>query len=198
MIAVLYADPAGVYAGLPDVDLWDEARDARRYAGPWPVVAHPPCQRWCKMAPVNQARYGQPVGEDDGCFAAALKAVQRFGGVLEHPAHSYAWAAHGLPWPPESGGWQRDIAGGWCCYVEQGHYGHAARKPTWLYAVNTELPELRWGAYDGPTAWISADRPRAILNAMGIAQLSKRQASATPPRFRDVLLALAVSARVAA
>jgi hypothetical protein len=46
MIAALFVAPDGVYAGLPGVEVWDEARDARRYAGPWPVVAHPPCQRW--------------------------------------------------------------------------------------------------------------------------------------------------------
>ena len=34
---------------------------------------------------------------------------------------------------------------GWCCHVEQGHYGHLSRKPTWLYAVRTERPRLIWG-----------------------------------------------------
>jgi hypothetical protein len=48
-VAALYVDPAGVYAGLDDVDLWDEKRDARLYAGPWSVVAHPPCKSWSIM-----------------------------------------------------------------------------------------------------------------------------------------------------
>ena len=195
MIAALYVQRDGAYSGLPGVELWDEARDARTYAGPWPVVAHPPCQTWCKMAPVNQARYGIPIGSDDGCFAAALASVRRWGGVLEHPAYSRAWRANGLPWPPEAGGWQRDSDGGWCCYVEQAHYGHRARKASWLYAIDTELPELRWGAAGHSGAWISSDRPRAVLNAMGIAQLSKREASATPPAFRDLLLSIAVCAQ---
>jgi hypothetical protein len=42
LIAALYVETGGVYYGLPDVDPWDEARDARLYDGPWPVVAHPP------------------------------------------------------------------------------------------------------------------------------------------------------------
>lgn len=46
MIAALFVQRGGVYFGLPDVDPWDEQRDARLYAGPLPVVAHPPCQRW--------------------------------------------------------------------------------------------------------------------------------------------------------
>lgn len=38
MIAALFVEPGGVYYGMPDVDPWDESRDARAYAGPWPVV----------------------------------------------------------------------------------------------------------------------------------------------------------------
>lgn len=58
MIAALYVDPNGVYSGLPDVEVWDEARDARTYAGPWLVVAHPPCARWGSLAFVNQPARG--------------------------------------------------------------------------------------------------------------------------------------------
>ena len=196
MIAALYVQAEGAYSGLPGVELWDEARDARTYAGPWPVVAHPPCQTWCKMAPVNQARYGIPIGSDDGCFAAALASVCGVGAACWSIRPT---SAHGvptdLPWPPEAGGWQRDSDGGWCCYVEQAHYGHRARKASWLYAIDTELPELRWGAAGHSGAWISSDRPRAVLNARGIAQLSKREASATPPAFRDLLLSIAASAQ---
>lgn len=46
MIAALFVEVDGCYAGLPDVDPWPIERDARQYAGPHPVVAHPPCQRW--------------------------------------------------------------------------------------------------------------------------------------------------------
>ena len=47
-VAALYVETNGVYYGLPDVDPWDEERDARLYDGPWPVVAHPPCARWVR------------------------------------------------------------------------------------------------------------------------------------------------------
>ena len=42
MIAALYVETDGCYYGLPGVDPWDEARDARTYAGPHPVVAQLP------------------------------------------------------------------------------------------------------------------------------------------------------------
>jgi hypothetical protein len=70
--------------------------------------------------------------------------------VLEHPEASHAWQAYGIAKPPRTGGWIRaDDFGGWTCCIEQGAYGHRARKATWLYAVRCALPELRWGRTPG-------------------------------------------------
>lgn len=91
MIAALFVEPDGVYSDLPDVDPWPESRDARLYAGPWSVVAHPPCQRWGRYwhgSPRKPHQY--KMGDDAGCFASALRSVRQFGGVIEHPAHSHA------------------------------------------------------------------------------------------------------------
>lgn len=190
VIAALYVETDGCYFGLDGVEPWDLLRDARTYAGPHPVVAHPPCDRWCQMAPVNQARYGHKIGDDGGCFESALRAVRTWGGVLEHPALSLAWPAFDLP-RPTGGGWTRTFCGGWVAEVEQRHYGHRARKATWLYAFRVDPISLRWGKGPPPTAWISTDRPRAELAALGIDQLSKREAKATPTEFRDLLLSIA-------
>jgi len=201
MIAALYVQHNGVYAGLPGVDVWDEARDARTYAGPWPTVCHPPCARWGRFWHGSTARPHQyQLGDDGGCFAAALASVRRWGGVLEHPAHSHAWLAHGLPWPPATGGWQQDVHGGWCCQVEQGFYGHASRKSSWLYAVGTELPPLRWGR--GPQRLdptMLARHGYAKARRIGIVALAggKRKTeirNATPIQFRDLLLSIAATA----
>jgi hypothetical protein len=45
-VAALYIDPRGPYPKMPVVDCWDETRDADRYAGAAPIVAHPPCGPW--------------------------------------------------------------------------------------------------------------------------------------------------------
>lgn len=55
MIAALYVETNGSYYGLDNVDPWDETRDARLYDGPYPVVAHPPCQLWGRFCHVNYA-----------------------------------------------------------------------------------------------------------------------------------------------
>lgn len=39
MIAALFVHTNGAYFGLPDVEPWDEKRDARKYAGPYPIWA---------------------------------------------------------------------------------------------------------------------------------------------------------------
>lgn len=200
-VAALYVARGGCYYGLPDVDPWDEVRDARLYAGPWPVVAHPPCARWGAFwfgAPGGKTRF--KAGDDSGCFAAAIAAVRQWGGVLEHPAHSKAWAAFGLACPLPGGLWSAaDMWGGWTCKVEQGHYGHALRKPTWLYLHGAQaLPDLCWGK-----SAFSADllvrhertRDSGNLRASPYRLLSHRQRAATPLPFRDLLLSIARQCR---
>jgi len=203
MIAALYVEPDGIYAGLPDVDAWDEARDARLYTGPHPVVAHPPCQRWGRFWHGSPSRPHQfKLGDDGGCFAAALAAVRRWGGVLEHPADSRAWSAHGLTPPPRNCGWHAaDFEGGWTCYVEQGFYGHAARKPTWLYACGVEVPSLRWGEGEQrlhpglvEKYGYAYARRKGLVSCIGGKDKTKKR-NATPIEFRDLLLAIARTAR---
>jgi hypothetical protein len=204
MIAALYVAERGCYTGLAGVDPWPESRDARLYAGPWPVVAHPPCERWGRSADGgSSARVKRVAGDDGGCFEAALQAVRRFGGVLEHPEASRAWPHFKLISPPRSGAWVAAGDGvGWTCCVEQGHYGHPGRKATWLYAVGADLPSLRWGSSAttvrrGRFA-LSPDltpeqRRRAIKTGI-VQRLSKNQRKATPIAFRDLLLDIARSA----
>ncbi len=72
-VAALFVDPNGVYAGLEGVEVWDEERDARLYDGPYPVVAHPPCNHWCQLASVNAARYETFKIGDDGEAASSRR-----------------------------------------------------------------------------------------------------------------------------
>ena len=208
-VAALYVETGGCYFGLPDVDPYDEARDARTYAGPWPVVAHPPCQRWGKLwagSPLWIKRTGErkTKGDDQGCFKCALSDVRRWGGVLEHPWGSHAWAHFGLNKPSRKGGWIKADEYGWTCCVEQGRYGHYARKPTLLYAVNCELPELDWGESE-------PQYPQEAIDKHGLDYCKKAGELAfrgggkdsparigTPTPFRDILLSMARSAGRAA
>lgn len=202
MIAALYVAEDGCYFGLPNVDAWPEARDARLYAGPHPVVAHPPCQRWGRFWHGSTRKPHQySLGADGGCFAAALVAVRRFGGVIEHPADSHAWSHFGLNKPRRGAGWTTaDFVGGWTCYVEQGHYGHFSRKATWLYAVGCDLPELTWRRAEQRLHPIALERygyekARRIGMAAMIGGKRKTEIrEATPILFRDVLLSIARSA----
>lgn len=201
MIAALFVATNGCYFGLPDVDPWDITRDARKYDGPHPVVAHPPCERWGRYWHGGpSARVRRIKGDDGGCFEAALRAVETYGGVLEHPEASHAFAAYGLPRPPKSGGWIMTPRGFVCC-VEQGHYGHRARKATWLYLVtDVDPPSLTWGPSRGERldeGFHSAEERKAA-RAAGIKprrRLSTAENIATPLPFRDLLISMARTAR---
>jgi hypothetical protein len=191
MVAALFVESDGCYFGLDGVDPWDIKRDARLYQGPHPVVAHPPCQLWGALAAVNFARWGgehNRPGNDGGCFAAAVKAVTLYGGVLEHPAKTRAWAHHGLP-KPTGTGWTQHGAQHWVCEVWQSAYGHRANKATWLLYCGDRPPfDLNWSRPIGTHQIGFHDQRGKGRNKPTV---SGKAASATPPAFRDVLLRLA-------
>lgn len=194
-VSVLFVMKDSIYKSLAD-DCYDEQRDALTYRGDNPVVAHPPCQLWGKMANVNFARWGgehNRPGSDGGKFAFALATVNRCGGVLEHPADSYAWAAHGLVRPLRGPKWYPS-GEGWVCEVWQSAYGHRARKRTWLYFCGTEYQPVhpRWDMPEG-THQIGFHDQRG--KARNKPTLSRREANATPESFANFLLALANTAR---
>ena len=205
-IAALYVLTDGPYYGLDGVEPWGlPERDARGYVGPWPVVVHPPCARWGRYWSGGPMLAGtaraKKLGDDGGCFAHALSAVRRFGGVLEHPEASHAWRHFGLARPPRGGGWVP--AGdniGWTCCVEQGHYGHPARKATWLYAAHVARPELSWGSSGQrlrlDSGYHTAAERRQATKSADACRLSKRECLETPVPFRDLLINIARSAQV--
>lgn len=188
-VAALYVATSGVYYNRVDVDPWDVNRDARLYQDSWPVVAHPPCAAWSRMASLREWRYGYPQRQDGGCFYSALRAVLRCGGVLEHPANSMAWSYYNLQ-KPRFGSWQH-ANGYWVTECWQVDYGHRARKRTWLLYCGCLPPfAIRWERRRH-TAVVSGSKNHSTRPTCGGQRVWSREAKATPPQFAETLLALA-------
>lgn len=192
MIAALFVRGGGPYFGMDEVDPWPESRDARCYDGPYPVIAHPPCQRWGALSSVNYTRWGgehNRPGNDGGCFESALKSVRGWGGVLEHPAKSRAFAAYGLE-KPVFGKWSETDCGGYVTEVWQSAYGHKANKATWLYVCGTIPPALIWTKVKGTHQIGFQDQRGKERNKP---TLSGKEAIDTPEDFKSLLISIAKS-----
>jgi hypothetical protein len=138
---------------------------------------------------------GKVTGDDEGCFESALASLRAFGGVLEHPAHSKAWAAYGIEKPHKSG-WTMNghNPNEWVCEVEQGHYGHVARKKTWLLAVAPQKPhDLIWGPSEQrlPAKRLAERGYESARRCGAVANQSSRQRQRTPEGFRLILTLIA-------
>lgn len=197
-IAALFVETTGVYSLIDYIDLWDITRDARQYTDKLPIIAHPPCERWGKYwfgGP--NAKVRKKLGDDNGCFEAALKHVRKHGGVIEHPAYTAAWKHFNINRPPKNGGWVPAGDGkGFTCHVEQGNYGHRAQKATWLYGVDIDFKELKWGPSNKKVKLDDGfhtreERQQKIREGYKpVEKLSKKERIATPIEFRDLLISL--------
>ena len=139
-VAVLFARADSIYKTLPNCDVWDKVRDARRWAGGSPVVAHPPCRAWGALA-----HMAKPRKDEKSLAFFSVSQVQKFGGVLEHPLASKLWAVAKLPAVG-----RRDRHGGITIIVDQFWFGHVAHKWTRLYicGADGDMPPMpiRFGA----------------------------------------------------
>lgn len=175
-VAALYIEPRGPYPGLAR-ECFDEARDAKTYAGPWPVVAHPPCGPWGRLRFLCRL-------QDPSCGPHGVEMVRRYGGVLEHPAESMLFRHCRMPWPGEL----PDEFGGRTYLVRQVAWGHQCEKPTWLYVVGVPATRVVSGIRTGGVAThrvISGPRGPQLPMAT---QLKRRL---TPTSFAAWLVELA-------
>jgi len=190
MVAVLFARADSNYKAMPGTDVYDIERDARKYDGVSPVVAHPPCRGWGKLS-----YFAKPAPGELELGPFAVDQVRRCGGVLEHPKDSRLWGAAGLPRPGQVDAW-----GGWTLPISQHWWGHRAEKLTWLYIVGlrpSEIPPIPLHLGDA-THVIARSRVRRIDGSRlrkGMTgwrpEVTKAEREHTPPRLADWLVELA-------
>lgn len=192
-VAALYVEPKTIYRSFPGVECWDEARDATTYAGPRPIVAHPACGPWGRLASVYGGHEGGP--------ELAIKAVEQvraYGGVLEHPIASALWAHMGLPRPGE----KADKYGGYSITCRQVDWGHPCAKPTILYCVRVPRTAIETPPPRKPTHWIAGSHKAMSRNGTRKGRMpdhvkcaTKAMRMNTPPDFARYLLTLALASR---
>jgi hypothetical protein len=93
-----------------------------------------------------------------------------------------------------------DFYGGWTCCVEQGKYGHYARKPTLLVAYGIDdLPELEWGHSEMKLDPAVVER-MGLKRAKRLGEVGSRGGGQnstprihTPAPFRELLIRMARS-----
>lgn len=112
-VAALWVAKRSTYRTMTDmVECYGVERDAYVYAGPLPVICHPPCGPWGKLAWRSR--------QDPTQAIRAMTLVHRYGGVVEQPVGSCLFRLFGKP-------------GAVIERINQGDYGLKAPKPTLLY-----------------------------------------------------------------
>lgn len=183
-VAVLFARSDSVYKTMDGVDAWDIDRDARKWPGGAPVVAHPPCRAWGRLS-----HMAKPRADEKEPARWAVAQVRKFGGVLEHPAGSTLWADQALGTAAAPDSW-----GGWTLPIHQSWFGHRAEKATKLYIVGcapASAPALPLDL-GYPTHVVASSTARQHRGHPHFRpEITKPERERTPPRLAEWLIDLA-------
>jgi len=181
-VAALYVRADSIYK-KKCIECYDIERDARIYAGPYPVIAHPPCRAWGHLKGLAKPR----PGEKD----LALLAVQQvfeYGGVLEHPSGSSLFKEPRLlsTLGPDT----------FFMSVNQHWWGHKAEKRTLLYISGItpkQMPAVSL-SLDAITHVVVSSRFKSGRRK-SLPELSKAARERTPDRFAEWLIQVALLCR---
>src|SRR5215470_14399010 len=145
VVAALWCSEDSHYRELKGVEVWGIQENALRYAGPWPIIAHPPCGPWGMLRHLSF--------EEDDHGIRAMELVHQYGGVVEQPSGSQLFKQYAIrPFVTHAPGSEIQVEAG-VPHVEvlnQGDYGHRARKRTLLY----------WYKPPSILSWVPAARLR--------------------------------------
>ena len=192
----LYIAENSIYKELlGEGNCWDVNRDATTYNGVEPIIAHPPCQDWCRLEHQHKTNHARKK-----LALIAVEQVRRWGGILEHPKDSKLWDAVGLPQP----GRMKDEYGGWSACVNQIDFGHVAQKPSWLYIVRCQPiapppPSSRkgvrlWTPHKGDNKETPMDEVRKVCDHEQLKMSRKELRDHSPREFAQWLIAIAETA----
>jgi hypothetical protein len=183
-VAVLFARKDSIYKTIDACDVWDIDRDALKYQGDFPVIAHPPCRAWGGLRHLAKPRDGEK-----DLAPWAVNQVRKYGGVVEHPKRSQLWPVMGLPI-----GRTRDEFGGFSLLVNQLWWGHRAEKATFLYICGCDPKDV-------PIIPLSLEYAHFVIGTHGRRkdnfrkagrEVKKSEREATPPAFAKWLVELAL------
>jgi hypothetical protein len=183
VIAVLFARSDSIYKSIPGCDVFDFERDALSFKGGMPVIAHPPCRSWGRLAHMAKPRPGERE-----LALWAVDQVRRWGGVLEHPAGSRLWKEKPLPEPGETDEW-----GGFTLVVSQWWFGHRCEKMTRLYVCGTSMKDV-------PVMGLKLGEPEYVIaqsrkNKFRKKEVGKAEREHTPEPFAKYLIEIASMCR---
>ena len=175
-MAILYARADSIYKTMPGCDVWDIERDARKFTGGMPIVAHPPCRAWGGLS-----HMAKPRPDEKDLARIAVRMIRENGGVLEHPWRSKLWPDQQLPEPG-----RRDEWGGFTIAVPQFWFGHRANKATRLYVCGCEpkeIPPIQFTLGEAPCVVTTCKNKRDTPASEWKERLGPRENEATTTGF---------------
>lgn len=168
MISILYTRNHSIYTDLKQ-DCWNIKKDARKWPGGNPIIAHPPCRAWG-----SYRHLAKPRPDEKQLAIHAIIMVRLWGGVVEHPRTSTLWQTMNLPLPGKT-----DAFGGWTLNIDQHWFGHKAKKNTFLYIKGCRPQQI-------PAIPLTLTRPTREIEHM-----AKPERERTPEKLAQWLIQLA-------